>query len=392
MPQFAVATCMKNEGAFIVEWVAHYLALGFDRAIVLTNDCDDGTDLIADRLAALAPVTHLRNEVPEGGFAQEVGMAMLKSSGELAGVDWLLHCDADELLYLHMPDPDIGRFLGQLPECDAVAFDWRFAGTDLDAWPGGLVVDHCPRGSATMSKPETFSKTMFRPELFGAFSDHMPKAPVRDGVVIRNSLGQELPNKAMYHPRKSRYIRGATDHLSWQAAEMRHYALRSRQAFASKALRGFGIHPKPGNIRSDRNSGGVRTGRRSSWRLTRYGMRGCIRMWTVSLPIPNSPRCKPPPWRRSPIRWTCWRHSHDRFVIQALLVASRRAMDQSLGRGVAADPWPCDRARDRTCRAGGLRRDRHRQRVLSAQGHVEKAQQPDVRLGQRHADSAPGPF
>lgn len=246
MPQFAVAACMKNEGAFIVEWVAHYLAIGFDRVIVLTNDCDDGTDLIADRLAALAPVTHLRNDVPEGGFAQEIGMAMLKSSGELEGVDWLLHCDADELLYLHMPDPDIGRFIDQLPECDAVAFDWRFAGTALDAWPGGLVVDHCPRGSATMSKPETFSKTMFRPELFGAFGDHMPKAPVREGVVIRNSLGDELPNKAMYHPRKSRFIRGATDHLSWQAAEMRHYALRSRQAFASKALRGFGIHPKPG--------------------------------------------------------------------------------------------------------------------------------------------------
>ena len=27
---------------------------------------------------------------------------------------------------------------------------------------------------------------------------------------------------------------------------MRHYALRSRQAFAIKALRGFGINPKPG--------------------------------------------------------------------------------------------------------------------------------------------------
>lgn len=249
MSHYAVAACMKNEGAFIIEWVAHYLALGFDRVIVVTNDCDDGTDLIADRLAQLAPVTHLRNDVPEGGFAQESGMALLKSSDELAGVDWLLHCDADELLYLHMPDPDIGRFIADLPECDAVAFDWRFAGTDLDAWPGGLVVDHCPRGSDERIKFETFSKTMFRPELFGFFSDHMPKAPLRDGIVVRNSLGEELPNAAMYHPRKSRFIRGTTDHMSWQAAEMRHYALRARQAFAIKALRGFGINPVAGKYR-----------------------------------------------------------------------------------------------------------------------------------------------
>lgn len=66
------------------------------------------------------------------------------------------------------------------------------ASTDLDVWPGGLVVDHCPRGSATMSKPETFSKTMFRPELFSAFSDHMPKAPLREGIVNRFPADAEL--------------------------------------------------------------------------------------------------------------------------------------------------------------------------------------------------------
>lgn len=243
---FAVTACMKNEGAFVVEWVAHYLALGFDRIFILTNNCDDGTDLIVERLQEHAPVTHIRNEVPEGGFAQEHGMAGLKKSGLLDNVDWLLHCDADELLYLHRPDPDIGEFIGEMPECDAVAFDWRTVGTDLDAWPGGLVVDNCPLGADSMSKPQTFSKTIFKPGLFRFFSDHMPKAPVRDNVVVRNSLGQQLPNAAMNHPKKSRYIRGTTDHLSWDAAEMRHYALRSRQAFAIKAIRGFGINPKPG--------------------------------------------------------------------------------------------------------------------------------------------------
>lgn len=100
-----------------------------------------------------------------------------------------------------------------------------------------------------MNKPQSFSKTLFRPALFAFFSDHMPKSPLRDDIVLRNSLGDELPNGAMRHPRKSRFIRGSVDHLSWQAAEMRHYALRSRQAFAIKALRGFGIHPKPGKYR-----------------------------------------------------------------------------------------------------------------------------------------------
>lgn len=246
---FAVAACMKNEGAFVVEWVSHYLALGFQKIFVITNDCDDGTDCLLDRLALHAPVIHIRNEVPEGRFAQEHGMALLKESGLLGSVSWLLHCDADEMLYLHAKDPDIGDFVADLPYCDAIAFDWRFAGTDLDAWPGGLLMDNCPYGSARISQAETFSKTLFRPELFGFFSDHMPKAPVRADVVVRNSIGAELPNAAMSHPRKSRYIRGGTGHLTWARAELRHYALRSKQAFAIKALRGFGMNPRSDKYR-----------------------------------------------------------------------------------------------------------------------------------------------
>lgn len=240
---------MKNEGPFITEWVAHYLALGFKRVFILTNSCDDGTDLIADRLSALAPVTHIRNLVPEGGFAQATGMATLKSSRHLEGVDWLLHCDADEFLYLQGEDPNIESFIEKLPPCDAVAFDWRYVGTDLKIWPGGLVVEQCPKGSSRMGQGEGFPKTIFRPDLFGAFSDHMPKAPVRPDVVVRNSLGQELPNGSMFHPRKSRYIRDGVEHCSWEKAEMRHYALRAADVFSIKALRGFGIHPQPQRYR-----------------------------------------------------------------------------------------------------------------------------------------------
>lgn len=243
---FAVAACMKNEGPFIIEWVSNYLALGFSHAFIITNDCDDGTDLIADRLSEIGPVTHLRNSVPPGGFAQESGMALLKATPELGTYAWLLHCDADEFLYLHQPDPDIGRFVQELPPCDAIAFDWRYAGTTLSAWPGGLVVENCPFGSAKISKAETFSKTMFRHDLFGFFSDHMPKKPIRPDVVVLNSRGDHLPSSAMLHRKKSRYVRNGAAHISWERAELRHYALRSKEAFAVKALRGFGINPNPG--------------------------------------------------------------------------------------------------------------------------------------------------
>ena len=38
-----VLSTMKSEGAIILEWVAHYKALGFGEIVVCTNDYEDTT-------------------------------------------------------------------------------------------------------------------------------------------------------------------------------------------------------------------------------------------------------------------------------------------------------------------------------------------------------------
>ena len=62
-PRILTFTVMKNEGPFILEWVAWQRLIGVDRIVVLTNDCDDGTDAILDQLDRLALVRHLPNPV-----------------------------------------------------------------------------------------------------------------------------------------------------------------------------------------------------------------------------------------------------------------------------------------------------------------------------------------
>ena len=48
--QKLVLSTMKNEGPFVLEWVAHHRAIGFDGFVIFSNDCTDGTDRILDRL------------------------------------------------------------------------------------------------------------------------------------------------------------------------------------------------------------------------------------------------------------------------------------------------------------------------------------------------------
>jgi len=50
-------TMMRDEAPALLEWIAFQDVIGFDRIVVYTNDCRDGTDAMLDRLGQIgAPV------------------------------------------------------------------------------------------------------------------------------------------------------------------------------------------------------------------------------------------------------------------------------------------------------------------------------------------------
>ncbi len=54
--QVTAVSMMKDEGPFLLEWIAHHhLAVGFTDILVYTNDCSDGTDDMLMRLEELGP-------------------------------------------------------------------------------------------------------------------------------------------------------------------------------------------------------------------------------------------------------------------------------------------------------------------------------------------------
>ena len=62
----SLVSCMKDEGMFVVEWVAHHIGLGFDKITVFTNNCSDGTDHLLARLQTLGYVRHIDHAPAEG--------------------------------------------------------------------------------------------------------------------------------------------------------------------------------------------------------------------------------------------------------------------------------------------------------------------------------------
>lgn len=128
----AVVGTMRDDGIYILEWVAHHRCLGFEHLFVYTNDNADHSDELLDALARAGIVTVTQNEVtgavpPE---AKAFGHA-LHLQPSLWRHEWALFVDSDEFL---VPAPyhatGIANVIERIERDDpegrvgAVLYDW----------------------------------------------------------------------------------------------------------------------------------------------------------------------------------------------------------------------------------------------------------------------------
>ncbi len=64
-------TCVKNEGPFLIEWIAFNRVLGVSDFLFYSNDCTDATDTLLDKLAEQGVVTHLPNPAEGRNYQME---------------------------------------------------------------------------------------------------------------------------------------------------------------------------------------------------------------------------------------------------------------------------------------------------------------------------------
>ena len=83
-PTVHLLTCIRNEGPFLLEFVAHHLTLGFDRIFIAANDCDDGSVRLLAALQSAAHIDFLRHSVASGKVPQALRQATLQNAFQQA--------------------------------------------------------------------------------------------------------------------------------------------------------------------------------------------------------------------------------------------------------------------------------------------------------------------
>lgn len=244
-PRNIIVACMRNEALFLVEWLAHHLATGFDRIIVYTNDCDDGTDKILKILEQTKWIEHHDNPGPytNGGTIQRHALHQAFQLPHVRSAGWVLHIDADEYVNVTFGNRRIDDLTALFPHADAIALMWRYFGSaGKKTWSGGSVIESFTQCEAELpdlaAGQEANFKTLFRPKRFRAMSIHSPKYP-RRGVlpIVVNAVGVEMPVEKLKTLVGSGYAVGHHQ-LTWDNALIHHHHVKSDDLHLLKYARG----------------------------------------------------------------------------------------------------------------------------------------------------------
>lgn len=245
MRALAVLT-LRNEASFLLEWLAHHRAVGFTDFLVLSNACDDGTDLMLDRLEALGLLTHLRNDGPyDKGGIQFTGLKRASNHPLARTADWILALDIDEFVNIHVGDHRLPALLAALPEASAITLTWRlFGNADQVRFQDRPVTRQFTRAApVAMTWPwrAAMFKTLYRNDgTYRKIGVHRPRQP--DPARLAASRWFDGEGRALGEPFKTRRIFSNYGRSNYALVQLNHYALGSMEAFVVKADRGRAVH------------------------------------------------------------------------------------------------------------------------------------------------------
>lgn len=245
MSHLAILT-VRNEGAFLLEWIAHHRAVGFDDFLVFSNDCDDGTDAMLDRLAELGGLTHIRNDGPyDKAGIQFTALKAAAKMDQVRSADWILPLDVDEFVNIHTGDGTLSALHAALPDATAITLTWRLFGNNGQARYEDRPVTEC----FTKAAPEilywpwraSMFKTLYANN--GCYDKpgvHRPRSPNRER--LDHAKWYDSHGRALDDQFKTKRIFSSYGRPNFGLAQLNHYPLGAMESYLVKADRGRAVH------------------------------------------------------------------------------------------------------------------------------------------------------
>lgn len=239
----SIVTMAKDEGPYILEWVAHHHILGFTDILAFTNNCTDGTDEMFNALADIGLVTRLDNPEWREKPPQSRALHWAEISPYVRESDWLLVMDLDEFVCIKMGDRRLDDLIDDIVSRDAtgMCLSWRFFGSsNIDHFEPKPVTERLVHAA-----PDNFTKgygikTLFKNDHNLTLAIHRPYLNIKftrtdEGknypVNWLNGDGEMLDGTAL----KWRLNK---NQVGYDLAQVNHYGVKTREEYLLRRLRG----------------------------------------------------------------------------------------------------------------------------------------------------------
>ncbi len=239
----AIVTTMKNEGPFILEWLAYHRAIGVDDFLVYTNDCTDGTDTMLALLQDKGLVQHRQNPWKPGGELKPQHAALQAAEDEavIRDAGWAICMDVDEFINIKIGDGTLATLYAAMGEANMISLTWRlFGDSGVAGYEDRFLLEQFTRcAPEIIRKPHQAwgFKTLFRTiGIYKKLGVHRPKGlkpDLWDQVHWLNGSGKPMP-RAMFR----NGWRATLETYGYDWVQLNHYAVRSAESFLVKRDRG----------------------------------------------------------------------------------------------------------------------------------------------------------
>jgi FkbM family methyltransferase len=240
-PRFLIAACMKNEGPFLLEWVAWQRAIGVSDLLVFTNDCTDGTDLLLGRLDDLGVLRHMPNPAILTGssFFQPTALTYVQQTLQFRRADFFISLDSDEYINVRVGAGRLDDLIAATGPFDVLSlYELNHGCNGQEAYRRGWLKDLFPRHQTErpgVHKSRRGIKSIVRlGPAIEQISNHRPLT--RADAVWLDGSGR--PTRTFIDDSSAK---GGDCRAAYDLALVDHYALRSLNSYLVKMHRGDAV-------------------------------------------------------------------------------------------------------------------------------------------------------
>ncbi len=227
----AIAAIFKDEGPYILEWLAHHRSIGVALFFIADNNSSDGSSALLAALDRAGVITHIpfpgtKGETPQLPAYERI----MERFGDQA--DWVAFIDADEFLRpTTLGARPLAAWLAALPRSvGAVGVNWANYGSSGRVMPGsGLINERFSKRAADDNLTHSTFKSIVRSRDWCGTTNHPHRFAIpRNRRFVDTGLRQiqirkGRPGKAM--------------RICWDVLRIDHFVVKSQAEFIHKKRR-----------------------------------------------------------------------------------------------------------------------------------------------------------